>query len=337
MSLVAAKKSLVALLCRSEGPNNNDNNTNSSSPSTLSPFSSAATAGEQEPLLGGGRRRPAEDDDLESQTSSHTLGSTDSQASTASSSSRRISARIISDATIGLSDGLTVPFALTAGLSALDDTRIVIYGGLAELIAGAISMGLGGYLGAKSEIASYQETLSQTTHMINTDPEATLEAVRAVFAPYDVPKPTVDALAAHISTAPDSKLLPDFLMHFHHREPEPESSRALVSGLTIALGYFLGGLLPLLPYVIVSGPEDLHRAWSISVAVMAVALFSFGYAKTCFVTGWAGQRCVRKGLVGAVQMVVVGGAAAAAAMMLVKLFNPMAEAGGGGPLTGAAA
>lgn len=91
--------------------------------------------------------------------------------------------------------------------------------------------------------------------MINTDPEATLEAVRAVFAPYDVPKPTVDALAAHISTAPDSKLLPDFLMHFHHREPEPESSRALVSGLTIALGYFLGGLLPLLPYVICRAPR----------------------------------------------------------------------------------
>ncbi|KAI6379444.1 hypothetical protein MCOR25_002027 [Pyricularia grisea] len=335
MSIVAAKNSLVALLRRSQDPNND--NDNSSSPSTLSPFSTAARAGEQEPLLGCGRRRATEDDDVESQTSSHTLGSTDSQASSSSSSSRRISARIISDATIGLSDGLTVPFALTAGLSALDDSRIVIYGGLAELIAGAISMGLGGYLGAKSEIASYQETLTQTNHMISTDADATLEAVRSVFAPYDVPKPTVDALAAHISTG---KKLPDFLMHFHHREPAPESSRALVSGLTIALGYFLGGLLPLLPYVVVSGPtaaDGLHRAWSISVAVMAVALFSFGYAKTCFVTGWSGRRCVRKGLVGAVQMVVVGGAAAAAAMLLVKLFNSMAEAGGGGPLTGSAA
>jgi len=64
----------------------------------------------------------------------------------------RIDARIVSDATIGLSDGLTVPFALTAGLSALGNTNVVIYGGLAELIAGAISMGLGGYLGAKSEL-----------------------------------------------------------------------------------------------------------------------------------------------------------------------------------------
>lgn len=63
----------------------------------------------------------------------------------------RVDARVISDATIGLSDGLTVPFALTAGLSALGNTRVVIYGGFAELIAGAISMGLGGYLGAKSE------------------------------------------------------------------------------------------------------------------------------------------------------------------------------------------
>ncbi|TLS24596.1 hypothetical protein PpBr36_08146 [Pyricularia pennisetigena] len=337
MSLVAAKNSLAALLGRRQDTND------TSSPSTLSPFSSAARIGEREPLLGGRRRPAEEDDDVESQTSSHTLGSTDSQASGSSVSSRRLSARIISDATIGLSDGLTVPFALTAGLSALDDSRIVIYGGLAELIAGAISMGLGGYLGAKSEVASYQETLAQTNHMINTDPDATLEAVRSVFAPYDVPKPTVDALAAHISASSSSRtgggggghsMLPEFLMHFHHREPAPESSRALVSGLTIALGYFLGGLLPLLPYVVAS---DLHRAWSISVAVMAVALFLFGYAKTCFVCGWRGPGCVRKGLVGALQMVIVGGAAAAAAMMLVKLFNSMAEAGGGGPLTGSAA
>ena len=82
--------------------------------------------------------------DIESQ-------SVDSKAEKSKQKGFRIDARVISDATIGLSDGLTVPFALTAGLSALGNTKVVIYGGFAELIAGAISMGLGGYLGAKSE------------------------------------------------------------------------------------------------------------------------------------------------------------------------------------------
>ncbi|KFY55591.1 hypothetical protein V496_06955, partial [Pseudogymnoascus sp. VKM F-4515 (FW-2607)] len=88
--------------------------------------------------------------------------SSSNTTSTSSFGFPRIDARLISDATIGLSDGLTVPFALTAGLSALGDTRVVIYGGLAELVAGAISMGLGGWLGAKSELASYKATEAET-------------------------------------------------------------------------------------------------------------------------------------------------------------------------------
>ena len=79
------------------------------------------------------------------------IPTSDSESATRDKSGFKIDARVISDAIIGLSDGLTVPFALTAGLSALGDTKVVVYGGLAELIAGAISMGLGGYLGAKSE------------------------------------------------------------------------------------------------------------------------------------------------------------------------------------------
>ncbi|KFX99523.1 hypothetical protein O988_03808, partial [Pseudogymnoascus sp. VKM F-3808] len=122
--------------------------------------------------------------------------STDLEALTTSSSSStrtsgfsfpRVDARLISDATIGLSDGLTVPFALTAGLSALGDTKVVIYGGLAELVAGAISMGLGGWLGAKSELASYNATEAQTAARIASAPATLHDELTALFEPYDIP------------------------------------------------------------------------------------------------------------------------------------------------------
>lgn len=233
----------------------------------------------------------------------------------------KINARVISDATIGLSDGLTVPFALTAGLSALGDTRVVIFGSLAELIAGAISMGLGGYLGAKSELASYQETRSQTEQLVNRDPKAVVAEIRDVFAPYSLPPQTLDDLASHLSASPR---LVDFAMQFQHCAQEPASSRALTSAITIALGYFLGGMLPLVPYFWV-GKNDLLRALYISVGVMAVALFSFGYVKTCIVTGWRGSKYVRQGVFGGIQMVIIGGAAAGAAMGLVKTFNELVD------------
>ncbi|KAK0641127.1 VIT family-domain-containing protein [Cercophora newfieldiana] len=231
----------------------------------------------------------------------------------------QVTARILSDATIGLSDGLTVPFALTAGLSALGDTKVVIYGGLAELMAGAISMGLGGYLGAKSEIASYHETLAQTTTLATTHPTTTASTIRSVLSPYDLPPDLLSSVTAHLAASPKRI---DFLMRFQHCAEPPASSRALTSALTIALAYFLGGLLPLVPYFCIgSGEGKLYEALVVSVGVMAVALFVFGYVKTGVVVGWEGARAVRKAVFGGVQMVLVGGAAAGAAMGLVKAFD----------------
>ena len=242
---------------------------------------------------------------------------------TPASKSFKLDARIISDATIGLSDGLTVPFALTAGLSALGQTKVVIYGGLAELIAGAISMGLGGYLGAKSEAASYRETRAQCAAQVSLDPVTTATAaVSDAFASYGLPPHILDGVARHLAASPEAQV--DFLMRFGHCAEEPASSRAAVSALTIAAGYFLGGLLPLLPYFFVPEAEVLLALW-ISVAVMAVALFVFGYAKTCAVGGWSGRQRVWEGVVGGAEMIVVGGAVAGAAMGLVKLFDGIAN------------
>ncbi|KAJ5773545.1 hypothetical protein N7457_008441 [Penicillium paradoxum] len=239
-------------------------------------------------------------------------------------SSRFIDGRTVSDAIIGLSDGMTVPFALTAGLSALGDTKIVVFGGLAELIAGAISMGLGGYLGAKSEEESYKATLKETKTQTMTDPASVSETLSDIFEPYELPSELVAQLKNHLSSSP---LLPSFLMNFHHTMPEPSGSRAVVCALTIALGYFVGGFVPLVPYFFV-GPNDAFVALRWSIATMVVALFIFGYGKTCFVSGWRGRRNIRKGLIGGIQMVLVGGIAAGSAMGLVKGFQMLADSPG---------
>ncbi|TGO48040.1 hypothetical protein BCON_0254g00120 [Botryotinia convoluta] len=229
----------------------------------------------------------------------------------------RIDARVISDATIGLSDGLTVPFALTAGLSAFNDSKIVIGGGMAELIAGAISMGLGGYLAAKSELASYHATREKTLERIETDLQGVLNDLMEEYEPYDFPKEVITGQSTHLAQM-HPELLTDYVMQFQHCEEEPATSRAFTSALTISMGYFLGGLLPLLPYFFVSTvAEGLY----ISVGVMVITLFIFGYVKTGMITGFQ-AKCIGGNCWGAAEMVLIGGVAAAAAMGLVTLFQP---------------
>ncbi|KAG9695955.1 DUF125-domain-containing protein, partial [Aureobasidium melanogenum] len=230
------------------------------------------------------------------------------------SSSFRVDPRIISDATIGLSDGLTVPFALTAGLSALGDTKLVIYAGLAELCAGALSMGLGGYLGGVSEAQAYAATLAETQKIVNQDPNEANQIIKSTFDSYGLSEDVLDAFATQISSCP--KRSESFIMRFHHDLPESQAdaSRAYISALTIALGYFLGGLVPLTPYFFVSNNQTA-LCWSIGV--MAFALFVFGYVKTLLVGEQKRLLCIKAG----VEMMVLGGVAAAAAMGCVKAIG----------------
>lgn len=138
-----------------------------------------------------------------------------------------------------------------------------------------------------------------------------------MFEPYNLPQSTMEDLCDHLTKSPQ---LVDFFMNFQAQLPEPASNRALTSALTIASGYFFGGLLPLAPYFFV---EKIFEALYISMGVMAVALFAFGYVKTCVVEGWEGGAKVKAGMGGGVQMMVVGGAAAGAAMGLVYWFNAL--------------
>ena len=223
----------------------------------------------------------------------------------------KVSPRTIADATIGLSDGLTVPFALTAGLSTLGDTNVVIYGGLAELMAGSISMGLGGYLGGRSEAAGYRAALSETKDLVANHPERAVEIVNVTFAVYGFSAEAMSDIANKLLACPDSMV--DFLMRFHHQLTQDDytASRALKSGLTISAGYFFGGLVPLLPYLLFA---SMQTAFVGSVVVMVLALFAFGWVKTALLAERDQSVCIKSG----VQMVVMGSLAAGAAMGCVK-------------------
>lgn len=154
-----------------------------------------------------------------------------------------------------------------------------------------------------------------------TDPGSVSTTITEIFEPYELPSELVAQLTNHLSASP---MLPSFLMNFHHTLPEPSESRAVICALTIALGYFIGGFVPLVPYFFV-GPHDAFVALRWSIATMAIALFLFGYGKTCFVSGWSGRQNIRKGIVGGFQMVLVGGVAAGSAMGLVKAFSSLAQ------------
>ena len=170
---------------------------------------------------------------------------------------------------------------------------------------------------------SYKATLKETKTQTLTDPASISGTISEIFEPYELPSELVNQLTHHLSASP---MLPSFLMNFHHTMPEPSGSRAVTCALTIALGYFIGGFVPLLPYFFV-GPHEAFIALRWSIATMAVALFLFGYGKTCFVSGWRGRRNIRKGMIGGIQMVLVGGIAAGSAMGLVKGFQMLAHGG----------
>jgi len=165
--------------------------------------------------------------------------------------------------------------------------------------------------------ASYQAQREETQQLLASNPQSVMADIAEVFEPYNLPKQTLEDITRHLSESPR---LVDFVMQFRHCAEEPASSRAFTSAITIALGYFLGGLLPLIPYFCV-GSDQVYEGLYISIGVMVIALFVFGYVKTCVVVGWEGGRNIRAACYGGVQMVIVGSAAAAAAMGLVRAFN----------------
>lgn len=165
---------------------------------------------------------------------------------------------------------------------------------------------------------SYNATLQDTRRGIENSPGQVSSLIYGVFEAYDLPPATVTAVAENLQSSPER--LTSFLMTFHHKESLPTMSRAYKTAITLALAYFLGGLIPLIPYFIVARKEVLIALWW-SIGVMAITLLVFGYVKTCIVVGWEGRRNVLAGIKGGGQMLLVGAAAVGAAIGLVKAIE----------------
>ena len=212
----------------------------------------------------------------------------------------------VRDIVIGMSDGLTVPFALAAGLSgAVDSGGIIITAGLAEVAAGAIAMGLGGYLAARTDAEHYASERAREERETQEMPETEAAEVADVLRSYGLEEAKAAAVVNSIRA--DKKRWVDFMMRFELGLEEPDPKRARRSALTIALSYIAGGLVPLAPYFFV---RSVHHALVGSVIVTLLALLVFGYVKGRFTTA----RPFRS----AWQTAVVGGLAATAAFVIAK-------------------
>lgn len=222
--------------------------------------------------------------------------------------------RVMSDIIIGLSDGLTVPFALTAGLSLLGSSKLVITGGMAELVSGAISMGLGGYLAAKSELDYYHSEVKKEKLEFFRHPEFINQDAAEIMLELGASEQTIASFLKDLDSKP--KNLIDFVIRYGKGLEQPAEGREITSALTIGTGYFLGGFVPLVPYFFC---DVVRTGLIVSVIVMVVTLFIFGYVKTSVSLG---DDCgtMRKVLEG-FQMVAIGSVAAGAAWTLVYLID----------------
>jgi VIT1/CCC1 family predicted Fe2+/Mn2+ transporter len=212
----------------------------------------------------------------------------------------------VRDVVIGMADGLTVPFALAAGLSgAIQNSRLIVVGGLSEIAAGSIAMGLGGYLAARGDAEHYDQERQREEREIKEVPDEEMAEVGRVFQSYGLTAqqsaPIVEALSHH------PKAWVDFMMRFELGLELPEPKRAITSAATIACSYIAGGIIPLLPYILLS---NVSKGLVISAIVTLIALAVFGYVKGLFI----GIHAIKS----AAQTAVIGGLAAAAAFLLAK-------------------
>jgi VIT1/CCC1 family predicted Fe2+/Mn2+ transporter len=208
-----------------------------------------------------------------------------------------------------MSDGLTVPFALAAGLSgAVASSGIVVTAGLAEIAAGAIAMGLGGYLAAKSDAEHYVSEKRREQTEVAEIPEEEMEEVAQVFRSYGLTREQVAPVVHALSERP--KAWVDFMMRFELGLEEPKPERARTSALTIGGAYVAGGFIPLAPYMLIS---TAHVALLVSIVVTLAALFIFGFVKGRFTTA--------KPLRSALETALVGSLAAGAAFLIAKAIS----------------
>jgi len=219
------------------------------------------------------------------------------------------SSDLLRDVVIGMSDGLTVPFALAAGLSgAVDKSSIIIIAGTAEIAAGSIAMGLGGYLAGKTEQDHYESEVKREYDEVENLRHKEIEETKDFFASIGLSPALQDQATEEI--AKDKDRWVDFMMKYELGLDKPDPKRATKSALNIGISYILGGIIPLSPYFFI---PDSTEALKISVVATLVCLFVFGYFKSK-ITGI-------HPLWGALKVTLIGALAAAAAFGVARLFE----------------
>lgn len=215
----------------------------------------------------------------------------------------------VRDIVIGMSDGLTVPFALAAGLSgAVSDTGIIVTAGLAEIVAGSIAMGLGGYLAGKTEIEHYDSELKREYHEVDIFPEKEKQEVREIFESYGLTTQSTELIVNEMSK--DKEKWVHFMMRFELGLEKPDINRARQSALTIGISYIIGGIVPLASYFFTG---DAKQGLLYSCIITTICLFIFGYLKSKVI----GQPPVY----GAFRITLIGALAAASAYYVAHLIG----------------
>jgi len=219
------------------------------------------------------------------------------------------SSELVRDVVIGMADGLTVPFALAAGLSgAVGSSHIVVLAGLAEIAAGSIAMGLGGYLAARGDLEHYgSERMREEREIVERTADEEQE-IYEIFEQYGVERAESASVLRALKRNPAAWV--DFMMRFELGLEEPAASRARQSAAVIAFSYIAGGIIPLFPYMIMQQTASALRA---SIVITLVALFVFGAIKGRLTGGGTWKS--------ALQTVSIGGLAAAAAYTLARLLS----------------
>lgn len=212
----------------------------------------------------------------------------------------------VRDVVIGMSDGLTVPFALAAGLSgAVASSGIIVTAGLAEIAAGAIAMGLGGYLAGRSDADHYASERDREHREVREKPAVEEREVADIFRDYGLSEEEIEPILRSFRSRPQEWI--DFMMRFELGLEKPDPKRAMKSALTIGGSYAAGGLIPLGPYIALA---DTATALIVSIGLTLAALLAFGFVKGRF----TGARPVRS----AIQTASIGGLAAAAAFGIAR-------------------
>ncbi|OCX54689.1 iron transporter [Mucilaginibacter sp. PPCGB 2223] len=215
----------------------------------------------------------------------------------------------IRDIVIGMSDGLTVPFALAAGLSgAVNSSTIVVTAGIAEIVAGSIAMGLGGFLAGKTDADHYNSELRREYDEVERVPDQEKMEVKEVFAEFGLSESLQNQIADEMAKDKDKWV--DFMMRYELGLEKPEANRATRSAITIGLSYIVGGIIPLSPYFFIN---NSLMALYYSIGITLICLFVFGYFKSK-VTG-------QPPVSGALKVVVIGALAAAAAFFVARMVT----------------